>query len=47
MLAAAPSMANIGLQSKDDTPCILYEDLWDSSVLEPCESFLNSEEPRC
>jgi hypothetical protein len=46
-LVAAPSMANIGLQSKDDTPGILYEDLWDSSVLERFESSLNPEEPHC
>jgi hypothetical protein len=47
MLVAAPSMANIGLQSKDDTRGILCEDLWDLSVLEPFESFLNPEEPDC
>jgi hypothetical protein len=47
MLVAAPSMANIGLQSQDDTPGILYEALWDLSVLEPFESFLNPEEPHC
>jgi hypothetical protein len=46
-LVAAPSMATIGLQSQDDTPGILYEDLWDSSVLEPFKSFLNLEEPHC
>jgi hypothetical protein len=47
-LVAAPSMANVGLQSRDDTPGILYEDLWDCwSVLEPFESFLNPEEPHC
>jgi hypothetical protein len=40
-------MTNIGLQSQDDTPGILYEDLWDLSVLEPFESFLNPEEPHC
>jgi hypothetical protein len=34
-LVAAPSMANIGLQSKDITPGILYDDLWVPSVLEP------------
>jgi hypothetical protein len=46
-LVAAPSMANIGLQSKDDTPGILFEDPWDSFVLEPFESFLNPLEPQC
>jgi hypothetical protein len=46
-LAATPSMANIRLQSKDDTPRIFYEDLQDSSVLEPFESFLNPKEPHC
>jgi hypothetical protein len=46
-MVAAPSMANIGLQSKDNNPGILYEDLWEPSVLEPFESFLNPEEPHC
>jgi hypothetical protein len=46
-LVTAPSMANIGLQSKDDTPRILYEDMWDLSVLEPFASFLNPKEPHC
>jgi hypothetical protein len=47
MLVAAPYMANIGLQSKDDNPGILYKDLWDLTVLEPSNSFLNTEEPHC
>jgi hypothetical protein len=46
-LVTAPSTANIGLQSKDDTPGILYEDLWDSPVMKPFESFLNPKEPHC
>jgi hypothetical protein len=46
-LVATPSMANIGLQSMDDTPGILYEDLWDSLVMELFESFLNPKEPHC
>jgi hypothetical protein len=33
--------------SKDDNPGILYEDLWDLSVLKPFDSFLNPEEPHC
>jgi hypothetical protein len=40
-------MANIELQSKDDTSGILYKDHWDSSVLEPFESFLNPKELHC
>jgi hypothetical protein len=47
MLVATPSMANIGLQSKEDSLGILYEGLWDSLVLEPLESFQNPEEPHC
>jgi hypothetical protein len=46
-LIAAPFMATLGPITQEDPPGLLYEDLWDATVLAPFEAHISLEEPHC